>query len=141
MECNRKEKRRKVFYKGNNYKLTQINKIFIIIKASFLEIYNEQINDLLNPKANNLQIRWTSKQGFFVENLLVIDCQRPQDIAEIIIEGTKNRKIGSHDLNKDSSRSHSILTIYVISEVSFYLYSLKMKVTSSKSLVRYLLWT
>ena len=35
-----------------------------------------------------MQIRWTSKQGFFVENLLVIDCQRPQDIAEIIIGDT-----------------------------------------------------
>lgn len=98
-----------------------------------MEIYNEQINDLLNPKASNLQIRWTSKQGFFVENLLVIDCQKPQDIAEIIIEGYKNRKIGSHELNKDSSRSHSILTIYVISEVLFYLFSLKMKATSSKN--------
>jgi hypothetical protein len=28
----------------------------------------------------------------------------------------KNRKVGSHDLNKDSSRSHSILTVYLISE-------------------------
>ena len=29
----------------------------------------------------------------------------------------KNRKKGSHELNQDSSRSHSILTVYVISEV------------------------
>jgi Kinesin motor domain len=28
----------------------------------------------------------------------------------------KNRKSGSHELNKDSSRSHSILTVYLISE-------------------------
>ena len=31
-------------------------------------------------------------------------------------EGMKNRKSGSHELNKDSSRSHSILTVYLISE-------------------------
>jgi hypothetical protein len=88
----------------------------IFIKASFLEIYNEQINDLLNPKNNNLQVRWNQKQGFFVEGLLVIDCKKPHDIVEIILEGQRNRKIGSHDLNKDSSRSHSILTIYIITE-------------------------
>ena len=87
------------------------------IKVSFLEIYNEQINDLLNPTNANLQIRWEQKQGFFVEGLLVIECKKPEDIVEIILQGTKNRKKGSHDLNKDSSRSHSILTVYLISEV------------------------
>ena len=30
------------------------------VKASFLEIYNEQINDLLNPKKTNLNCRWTN---------------------------------------------------------------------------------
>ena len=86
------------------------------IKVSFLEIYNEQINDLLNPTNSNLQIRWDQKQGFFVEGLLVIECKKPEEIVEIILQGTKNRKKGSHDLNKDSSRSHSILTVYLISE-------------------------
>jgi len=86
------------------------------IKVSFLEIYNEQINDLLNTKSSNLQIRWNQKQGFFVEGLCVIDCKNPNDIVEILLEGQKNRKIGSHELNRDSSRSHTIMTIYVISE-------------------------
>ena len=87
------------------------------IKSSFLEIYNEQINDLLNPNNNNLQIRWKEKEGFFVEGLTILICKSPEDIVDIILEGTKNRKKGSHDLNKDSSRSHSILTIYIISEI------------------------
>ena len=86
------------------------------IKVSFLEIYNEQINDLLNIGNTNLQIRWDQRQGFFVEGLLVIECKKPQDIVEVILQGTKNRKKGSHELNKDSSRSHTILTVYVISE-------------------------
>ena len=86
------------------------------IKVSFLEIYNEQINDLLNIGNNNLQIRWDQRQGFFVEGLFVIECKKPDDIVEVILQGTKNRKKGSHELNKDSSRSHTILTVYVISE-------------------------
>jgi len=83
------------------------------IKVSFLEIYNEQINDLLNIGNTNLQIRWDQRQGFFVEGLLVIECKKPEDIVEVILQGTKNRKKGSHELNKDSSRSHSILTISI----------------------------
>ena len=72
------------------------------IKVSFLEIYNEQINDLLNIGNINLQIRWDQRQGFFVEGLLVIECKKPEDIVEVILQGTKNRKKGSHELNKDS---------------------------------------
>ena len=52
---------------------------------------NTIIRLLLNPTNNNLQIRWDQKQGFFVEGLLVIECKKPEDIVEIILQGTKNR--------------------------------------------------
>ena len=38
------------------------------------------------------------------------------DMISVLLEGIKNRRSGSHEMNKDSSRSHSILTIYIISE-------------------------
>jgi kinesin family protein 12 len=38
------------------------------------------------------------------------------DLIAVLNEGMKNRKIGSHEMNMDSSRSHSILTIYLISQ-------------------------
>jgi hypothetical protein len=81
-----------------------------------VEIYNEQINDLLNTKAVNLQMRGTKDNSFFVEGATVIECKSAKEVVEVLVEGTKNRKVGSHELNKDSSRSHSIFTIYVISE-------------------------
>jgi len=81
-----------------------------------MEIYNEQINDLLNVKGTNLQMRGTQNNSFFVEGATVIECKHPNEVVEILIEGNKNRKVGSHELNKDSSRSHSIFSIYVISE-------------------------
>jgi kinesin family protein 12 len=88
------------------------------VKASYMEIYNEQIHDLLNPTSGNLQCRWNLQNGFFVEELMVVECTNVDDMIAVLNEGMRHRKIGCHELNKDSSRSHSILTIYLITEVS-----------------------
>jgi len=104
--------------KAIKYLWNQVNnkKEKYFLKVSYMEIYNEQINDLLNIKATNLQMRGTQNNSFFVEGATVIECKHPNEVVEILLEGNKNRKVGSHELNKDSSRSHSIFTIYVISE-------------------------
>ena len=47
---------------------------------------------------------------------MIVECTNVNDLVAVLNEGMKNRKIGSHELNKDSSRSHSILTIYLISQ-------------------------
>lgn len=47
---------------------------------------------------------------------MVVECTNVTDLVAVQNEGMKNRRIGSHELNKDSSRSHSILTIYLISQ-------------------------
>lgn len=52
-----------------------------------------------------------------MEDLMVVEVTSVDDLIAVLHEGNKHRKIGSHQLNKDSSRSHSILTVYVISEV------------------------
>ena len=48
---------------------------------------------------------------------MVVECSTVDDLLAVLHEGNKNRKLGSHDLNPESSRSHSILTAYLISEV------------------------
>ena len=47
----------------------------------------------------------------------MVDCSNVNDMISVLYEGMKNRKSASHELNKDSSRSHSILTMYLITEV------------------------
>ncbi|KAI9330368.1 P-loop containing nucleoside triphosphate hydrolase protein, partial [Zopfochytrium polystomum] len=85
----------------------------ITVRAAFLEIYNEQVQDLLNPGPSNLAIRWTAARGFYVENLFVADCDVLEDCMAVLEEGMRNRTTGSHRLNENSSRSHSIMTVYV----------------------------
>ena len=84
------------------------------VRASYLELYNEQFNDLLNPDSTNLQLRTGPQVGNFVENLLIVECEGVDDAMMVFAEGTRNRKVGSHNLNKDSSRSHCMMTLYIV---------------------------
>ncbi|KAH0954697.1 hypothetical protein HN011_006844 [Eciton burchellii] len=90
-----------------------------VLKASFLEIYNEKVIDLLNPGTSRkpLAVRWSKKtRGFFVENLFTVECEELDDLLAVLEEGMKNRSIGTHNMNEYSSRSHSILTVNITSE-------------------------
>ncbi|CAK4136550.1 unnamed protein product [Aphanomyces euteiches] len=88
-----------------------------VMKASYCEIYNEQAYDLLNTASGPLNVRWNDRNGFYVQNLLVVQCDSLEDVMAVVDEGHRNRRVGSHEMNKDSSRSHSILTITLDQEV------------------------
>ncbi|XP_044735415.1 kinesin-like protein KIF12 [Chrysoperla carnea] len=102
------------------FKLIQAKTEFhFTMKASFLEIYNEKVIDLLNPGSARkpLAVRWSKKlRGFFVENLFTVDCEEFDDLLAVLEEGMRNRKVGSHSMNEHSSRSHTILTVHINSE-------------------------
>eukprot|EP01047_Picozoa_sp_COSAG01_P047114 COSAG01_NODE_4474_length_4989_cov_2.852147_1_plen_490_part_10 len=78
-----------------------------------------QVRDLWNPSSGNLSIReyppgyW---RGFYVEDLYIFECTDYDDMMFMLWEGMRKRAVGSHNLNKDSSRSHSMLTFYLESE-------------------------
>uniref|UniRef100_A0A7N0TKP3 Kinesin motor domain-containing protein n=1 Tax=Kalanchoe fedtschenkoi TaxID=63787 RepID=A0A7N0TKP3_KALFE len=79
-------------------------------KCSFLEIYNEQITDLLEPSSINLQLREDLKKGVYVENLTEHSVVTVSDVIKILVQGTTNRKVASTHMNSESSRSHSVFT-------------------------------
>ncbi|XP_062588015.1 kinesin-like protein KIF12 isoform X2 [Saccostrea cucullata] len=88
-----------------------------VIRASYLEIYNEQVIDLLNPNQKRyLMVRWSKNKGFYVENLFVAECECVDDLMAVLEEGMRNRQTGSHGLNEFSSRSHSMLTLTIDTE-------------------------
>ncbi|KAM3267305.1 kinesin-like protein KIN-12B isoform X1 [Capsicum chacoense] len=82
-------------------------------RCSFLEIYNEQITDLLDPTQKNLQIREDVKTGVYVENLTEECVSSMKDVTKLLMKGVSNRRTGATSVNAESSRSHSVFTCVV----------------------------
>lgn len=62
------------------------------------------------------QVRYDVRRGFFVQGLFEVELRGLPDVMAVVDEGNGNRRVSSHLLNKDSSRSHSLLTVYLDSE-------------------------
>ncbi|EGD76148.1 kinesin family member 12 [Salpingoeca rosetta] len=85
------------------------------VSFSMLEIYNEQVQDLLGsskPKGG-LKVRQHPKKGFYVNDLRVVPVHSFAEIEARIEEGTKNRTIAATNMNATSSRAHTIVTVNV----------------------------
>ncbi|GMP65155.1 hypothetical protein CsSME_00026088 [Camellia sinensis var. sinensis] len=82
-------------------------------RCSFLEIYNEQIGDLLDPTQRNLEIRDDTKHGFCVENLTEEYVTSYEDITQILIKGLSSRKVVATSIHSESSQSHIVFTCVI----------------------------
>ena len=81
------------------------------INCSYLEIYNEQIIDLMAKEPRNLAIREDLRRGVFVEGLTELTINNYEEVLGIIIKGLAVRKTASTFMNAESSRSHTIFTV------------------------------
>ncbi|XP_073266173.1 kinesin-like protein KIN-7K, chloroplastic isoform X4 [Populus alba] len=87
-----------------------------LLRVSYLEIYNEVVNDLLNPAGQNLRIR-EDAQGTFVEGIKEEVVLSPAHALSLIAAGEEHRHVGSTNFNLLSSRSHTIFTLTVESSL------------------------
>jgi len=79
-----------------------------LLRLSMMEIYNEILNDLLDPTRTNLKIRVNGTKGIHVEGLKEEVVLSAEHALSLIAAGEANRKVGSTAFNEDSSRSHII---------------------------------
>ena len=79
-----------------------------LLRVSYLEIYNEKVNDLLDSGGTDLKLR--EDQNGYVQVLKSKEeiASSPDVIMAIMKKGDKNRRIGETDMNERSSRSHTI---------------------------------
>ncbi|KAL3873216.1 hypothetical protein ACJMK2_036357 [Sinanodonta woodiana] len=84
------------------------------VTFSMLEIYNEQVRDLLvkaKPPHGGLKIRQNPSAGFYVEGLRAVPVRAYAEIEKLMEQGTFNRTTASTNMNATSSRSHMVITI------------------------------
>lgn len=84
-----------------------------MVRASYLQIYNESISDLLKPEKTSLQIREDKKRGVFVEGLSEWAVRSPSDIYTLLERGASSRATASTKMNDVSSRSHAVFVVTV----------------------------
>lgn len=89
-----------------------------LVRCSYLEIYNESILDLLGSDHNaKHDIKEDPDKGIYAQNLTNVIVKSVPEIEKIMNAGNKHRKVGQTAMNDQSSRSHSIFTIYIETSV------------------------
>nr|XP_047125462.1 kinesin-like protein KIN-7L [Hydra vulgaris] len=84
-----------------------------LLRASFIEIYNEEITDLLASKKENIKILTNSENDVVVENLTTHTVISYESTMDLVQKGIINRKIGITNMNERSSRSHLIFRLVI----------------------------
>ncbi|XP_054157934.1 kinesin-like protein KIF13B [Oppia nitens] len=83
------------------------------IEVSYMEIYNEKVHDLLDPKGTkqNLKVREHNLLGPYVDGLSTLAVSSFKEIDNLMTEGNKSRTVAATNMNSESSRSHAVFTI------------------------------
>ncbi|XP_041104446.1 kinesin-like protein KIF13A isoform X2 [Polyodon spathula] len=85
------------------------------VEVSYMEIYNEKVRDLLDPKGNriSLKVREHKVLGPYVDGLSQLAVTCFEDIELLMSEGNKSRTVAATNMNEESSRSHAVFSIIV----------------------------
>ncbi|KAI0289513.1 hypothetical protein BC826DRAFT_1159461 [Russula brevipes] len=82
------------------------------VEVSYIEIYNEKVRDLLNPKnSGNLRVREHPILGPYVEDLSKLVVNSYDEMMTLMDEGNKARTVAATNMNETSSRSHAVFTL------------------------------
>ncbi|KAJ1643533.1 Kinesin-like protein kif15 [Coemansia asiatica] len=84
-----------------------------LCKASYIEIYNESIYDLLDPLMRTCAIREDIKKGIFVDGVTEETVLDPTEAYSVFMRGTHSRHVSATSMNRESSRSHSVLMLMI----------------------------
>ncbi|KAL6847623.1 hypothetical protein ACP4OV_022649 [Aristida adscensionis] len=85
------------------------------LSVSVLEVYNEQIRDLLatSPSSKRLEIKQGTEGSHHVPGIVEAKVQSTSEVWDVLQVGSNARAVGSNNVNEHSSRSHCMLCIMV----------------------------
>ncbi|XP_041060305.1 kinesin-like protein KIF3B isoform X1 [Carcharodon carcharias] len=85
-----------------------------LVRASYLEIYQEEIKDLLaKDQTKRLELKERPDTGVYVKDLSSFVTKNVKEIEHVMNVGNQNRSVGATNMNEHSSRSHAIFVITV----------------------------
>ncbi|XP_041360213.1 kinesin-like protein KIF3A isoform X2 [Gigantopelta aegis] len=88
--------------------------IRFLVRVSYLEIYNEEVRDLLGKdQTQRLEVKERPDVGVYVKDLSAFVVNNADDMDRIMTLGNKNRVVGATNMNSHSSRSHAIYTVTI----------------------------
>ena len=81
------------------------------VKCQYYQIYNEKIQVLLDIRKKDLAIREDKNKGIWVEDCTEAYVSSQEEMYAIFKEGSNNRTVSATNMNKGSSRSHSLFVV------------------------------
>ena len=78
------------------------------VTVSFIQIYIEQIQDLLDPSKKDIRIREDQERGVYLEGVTWVKVSSTNECAHVFAKGEENRATHATLMNAHSSRSHAI---------------------------------
>ena len=90
------------------------NEIFKI-EVSIIEIYKEQVNDVLDSKKTNLNLieNKLKRKNLTIENLTTVSVNTENELNDIIYKGTIKRNTNSTTMREYTAKSHNIIIITI----------------------------
>ena len=83
------------------------------VSVQYVEIYNETINDLIEPSNKNLEVRESIKDGIYINRLSDNKVKSMDEVLKFMNKGDEMRNVASTKLNEVSSRSHTVFRINI----------------------------
>ena len=84
----------------------------VLVQASYLEVYNDKLNDLLSGE-RGLQMREGGAKGVTVDGLSSEMVSSADEVMDLLARGNARRVVAKMSMNPRSSRGHAIFTLYV----------------------------
>uniref|UniRef100_A0A0B7ATH0 Kinesin-like protein n=1 Tax=Arion vulgaris TaxID=1028688 RepID=A0A0B7ATH0_9EUPU len=85
-----------------------------LVRASYLEIYQEEIRDLLSKdQTKRLELKERTDTGVYVKDLSSFVTKSVKEIEHVMNVGNSNRSVGATNMNEHSSRSHAIFIVTI----------------------------
>ncbi|NXO57027.1 KIF3C protein, partial [Aramus guarauna] len=85
-----------------------------LVRASYLEIYQEEIRDLLaKDQSKKLELKENPETGVYIKDLSSFVTKNVKEIEHVMNLGSQTRSVGSTNMNEHSSRSHAIFLITI----------------------------